>query len=138
MLEKTFESPLDAKEIKPVLPKGNQPWIFIGRTTAEAEAPELWPPGVKSRLTGEDHDAGKDWGHKKGVEEDEMVGWHHQVNEHELERILGDSGGQGSLACCSCWGRKELDTTEWMNNSNNDNPYKAHGTLLRVCGDLNA
>ena len=83
VLEKTSESPLDSKEIRPVNPKGNQPWIFIGRTDAEAEAPILWPPGVKSQLFGRDPDAGKDWRQEeKGMTEDEMVGWHHQLNGH--------------------------------------------------------
>ena len=77
-----------------------QPWIFIGRTDAEAEAPILWPPDVKSRLSGKDPDAGKNWGREKGVTEDEMVGWHHWLNGHEFEQIQGDNQGQGSLACC--------------------------------------
>ena len=95
VLEKTLESPLDYKEIQPVHPKGNQSWIFIGRTDAEAETPILWPPDAKSRLIEKDPDAGKDWRQKeKGVTEDEMVGWHHQLNGHEFEQILGDSGGQ--------------------------------------------
>ena len=116
VLEKTLESPLDCKEIKSVSPKGNQPWKFIGRTNAEAEAPRLWPPDAKSRLIGKDPDSGKDWGQEeKGVAEDEMVGWHHWLNAYEFEQTLGDSGGQGSLACCSPWGHKELDTTEWLN-----------------------
>ena len=86
VLEKTLESPLDDKEIKPVNPKGNQSWIFIGRTDAEAEALVFWPPDVKSRLTGKDPDAGKDWGQEEeGKTEDEMVGWHHQLNGHEFE-----------------------------------------------------
>ena len=81
-----FESPLDLKEIQPVLPKGNQSWIFIGRTDVEAETPILWPPDAKSWLIGKDHDAGKDWGQEeKGMTEDEMVGWHHQLNGHESE-----------------------------------------------------
>ena len=103
VLKKTLESPLDSKEIKPVNPKGNQPWIFIGRT--EAEAPILWPPDVKCLLIGKDPDAGKDWGQEeKGVTEDEMVGWHHWLKGHELERTPGDNEGEGSLACCSPWG----------------------------------
>ena len=103
VLEKTLESPLDCKEIKPVNPKGNQPWIFIGRT--EAEAPLLWSPDSKNQLSGKDPDAGKDWRQKeKGAAEDEMVGWHHRLSGHEFEQTLGDSEGQGSLACCSPWG----------------------------------
>ena len=114
VLEKTLESPLDCKEIKPVNPKGNQPWIFIERTDAEAEALILWPPDVKSWLTGKEPDAGNDW-RQKGMTEDEMVGWHHQLNGHEFEEALGVGEGQGSLVCCSPWGRKESDMTEWLN-----------------------
>ena len=107
-----LESPLDSKEIIPVNPKGNQPWIFIGRTDTEAEAPMLWPPDARSRLIGKEPDAGKDWRQKKGrVAEDEMFGWLHRFNGHELEWPLGDREGQGSLVCCSPWGRKELDMT---------------------------
>ena len=102
-----FESPLDSKEIKPVNPKGNQPWIFIGRTDAEAEAPILWPPDAKTWLIGKDPDAGKDRRQEeKGVTEDEMVGWHHRLKEHEFEQTQGDSEGHGSLMCCSSWGRR--------------------------------
>ena len=112
VLEKTLESHLDSKEIKPVNPKENQPWVFIGRTDTEPEAPILWPPDVKSWPIGKDPDAGKDWGQeKKGEKEDEMVGWHDQLNGHEFEQTLGDSEEQGSLACCSPWGCKELDMT---------------------------
>ena len=97
VLEKTLESPLDYKEIKPVNPKGNQPWILLGRTGAEAEAPIVWPPDVKSQLIGKDPDAGKDWRQKKkGAAEDEMVEWDHQFNEYESKQTLGDS-----LTCCS-------------------------------------
>ena len=122
-------SPLDGKEIKPVIPKGNQPWIFIGRTDAEAEAPILWPPDVKSQLTGKDtdagswltgkdSDAGKDWGQEeKGMAEDGMVGWHHWLDGHEYEQTPGDGEGQGSLACCIPWSCKELDMTEQLNNN---------------------
>ena len=116
VLEMTLESPLDSKEIKPVSPKGNQSWIFIGRTDAEAEAPILWPPNAKSWLIWKDSDAGKDWGQEeKGMTEDEMVGWHHQLNGHGFGWTPGVGDGQGGLACCSSWGRKELDTTEWLN-----------------------
>ena len=112
VLEKTLESPLDCKEIQPVHPKGNQPWVFIGRTDAEAEAPILWPPDVKSWLIGKDSDAGKNWGQEEnGVTEDEMIGWHHWLNGHESEQTLGGKKGHGNLACCSPWGRKELDMT---------------------------
>ena len=97
VVEKTLESPLDSKEIKPVNPKGNQLWIFTGRT--DAEAPVLKPPDVKSQLTGKDPAAGKDWGQEeKGVTEDELVGWHHWLNGHEFEQTPGDSEGHGSLA----------------------------------------
>ena len=111
MLEKTLESPLDCKEIQPVNPKGNQFWIFIGRTDAEAEAPMLWPPDEKNWLTGKDPDAGQDWSQeKKGMTEDEMVGWHHQIDGHEFQQALGVGDAQGSLAYCSPWGYKETDT----------------------------
>ena len=113
-------SPLDCKEIQPVHPKGNPSCIFNGRTGTEAEIPILWLPDAKSWLIGKDPDAGKDWGQeKKGVTEDEMVGWHHWLNGHESEPALGDSeGGQGSLECCSPWGQKELGTTRQLKNSN--------------------
>ena len=112
VLEETLESPLDSKETKPVNPKGNQSWIFIGRTDAEAEAPVLWPPDVKNWLIGKDSDAGEDWGQEeKGTTEDEMAGWHHWLNEHGFEQTPGDIKGQGSLACCSPWGCKEPDVT---------------------------
>ena len=114
--EETLESPLDSKEIKPVNPKGNQLWIFIGRTDVEAEAPILWPPDVKNWLTGKDSDAEKDWKQKqKETTEDEMVGWHHWLDGHEFEQAPGVGDGQGSLACCSPWGHKELDTTDRLN-----------------------
>ena len=116
VLEKTLESPLDCKEIKPVHPKGNQSWIFIGRTDAETEIPILWPPDVKNWLIWKDPDAGKDWRQeKKGMTEDEMVGWHHQLDGHEFEQAPGVGDGQGSLACCSPWACKESDLTEWLN-----------------------
>ena len=121
VLKKTLESPLDVKETKPVNSKRNQPWILIGRTDAKAEAPIFWPPDAKSWLTGKDPDAGKDWGQEeKGTTEDEMVGWHHQLSVYEFEQIPGDGEGQGSLACCSPWGHKELDTTKWLNSKNNN------------------
>ena len=112
VLEKTLESALDCKEIKPVNPKGNQLWIFTGRTDTEAETPIFWPPDVKSGLTGKDPDGGEDRGQEeKGTTDDEMVGWHHWHNGHEFEQTLDDSEGQESLACCSSWGRKGSDTT---------------------------
>ena len=116
VLEKTLESSLNCKEIKPVHLKGNGSWIFIGRTDAEAETPILWPPDVKNWLIWKDPDAGKDWRQEdKGMTEDEMVGWHHLLNGHEFEQALGVGDGHGSLVCYSPWGHKELDTTEWLN-----------------------
>ena len=116
VLEETLESPLDCKEIQSVHPKGNQSWILIGRTDAEAEAPVLWPPDVKSWLIRQNPDAVKDWRQKeKGMTEDEMVGWHHWLNEHEFEQAPGVVDGQGSLACCSPWDWKESDVTELLN-----------------------
>ena len=100
---------------KPVNPKGNYPWIFIGRTDAEAEAPILWPPDVKSWLIGKDPIPGKDWRQKeKETTEDKMVERHHGLKGHEFEQTPGDSEGQGSLACCIPWGHKQLDTTEGL------------------------
>ena len=110
LLKKTLESPLDCKEIQPVHHKGNQSWIFIGRTDVKAETPILWPPDGKNWLTGKDPDAGKDWRReKKETTEDEMVGWHQQLNGHEFEQAPGVGDGQGSLACCSPWGHKQSD-----------------------------
>ena len=116
VLEKTLESPLDCKEIKPVHPKGNQSWIFIGRTDTEAEAPILWPPNLKNWLIGKTPDAGQDWRQEeKGATEDEMVECHHQLDKQEFEQALGVGDGQGSLACCSPWGHKGLHKTEQLN-----------------------
>ena len=116
-MEKTLESSLDCKKIQPVHPKENQSWVFTGRTDAEAEAPILWPPDMKSWLIWKAPDARKDWRQEeKGTTEDEMVGWHHWLNGHEFEQAPGVGEGQGSLVCCSLWGQKELDTTEWLNN----------------------
>ena len=115
MLEKTLESPLDSKEIKPVSPKGNQPWLFNGRNYGKA--PILWPPDAKSRLIRKEPHAGKDWRQEeKGMTEDEMVEWHHRLTGHEFEQTPGDGEGLGSLACCSPWGCKILDMSEWQNN----------------------
>ena len=113
-LEKTLESPLDCKEIQPVHPK--QFWVFIGRTDVEAETPILWPPDVKSWLIGKDPEAGKDWGQEeKGMTEDEIVGWHHRHSGHGFGWTPAVGDGQGGLACCGSWGRKESDTTEQLN-----------------------
>ena len=110
VLEKTLESPLHNKEIKTVNPKGNQSWISIKRTDAENEATKLWSPDVKSWIIGKDPDAGKDRKQEeKEMTEKEMVGWHHWLNGHELEKALGDGEGQESLECCGLWDRKELD-----------------------------
>ena len=109
-LEKTLESPLDCK-IKPVDLKGNQSWVFFGRTDAETSI--LWSPDVKNWLIGKDPDAGKDWGQEKGTTGDEMVGWHHLLNGHEFEQDSGDGEEQGSLACCSPWDSKESYMSDW-------------------------
>ena len=116
VLEETLESPLDCKDIQAVHPKGNQSWIFIRRTDAKAETPILWPPDARNLLIWKDPDAGKDWRREeKGTTEDEMVGWHHQLNGHEFEKTPGVGDGQGGLACYSPWGCKELDMTERLN-----------------------
>ena len=115
VLEETLESPLDCKEIQPVHSKGDESWIFIGRTDAEAETPILWLPDVKNWLIGKDPDAGKDWRREeKGTTEDEMVGRYHRLNGHEFRWTPGVGDGQRGLACCSAWSRKELDTTEQL------------------------
>ena len=103
--EDSWES-LGLQEIKPVNPKGNQSWIFIGRTDAEAKAPQLWPPDAENWVIGKDPDTGQDWRLEKGMTEDEMVGWYHQIKGNEFEQAPGVGGGQGSLACCSPWGRR--------------------------------
>ena len=119
VLEISLESPLEGKEIKPVNPKGDQLWIFIGRTDAEAEAPILWPHDANIGLIGKDLEAGKDWRQEEnGMIEDETVRWHHQLNGHEFEQTPGDGERQGSLACCSLGGRKESDMIERLNNKN--------------------
>ena len=115
VLEKTFESPLDCKEIEPVHPGGDQSWMFIARTDVEGETPILWPPDVKSWLIWKDPDAGKDWEQKEKGTEDEMVGWHHWLSGHGFEWTPGVGDGQGGLTCCGSWSRKELDTTEQLN-----------------------
>ena len=116
VLEKTLESPLDCKEIQPAHSKGDQSWVFFGRIDIEAETPILWPPHAKSWLIGKDPDAGREWGQEeKGTTEDKMAGWYHRLNGHEFEWTPGVGDGQGGLACCDSWGRKESDTTEWLN-----------------------
>ena len=113
VLEKTLENPLNCKKIQPAHPKGNQSWVFIGRTEAETST---LATDAKNWLIGKDPDAGRDWGQEeKGTTEDEMVGWHHQLDGHEFEWAPVVTDWQGGLACCSPWGRKDLDTTEWLN-----------------------
>ena len=113
--EDSWESQ-DCKDIKPVNPKGNQSWIFIGRTDAEAESPILWPSDAKNWLFRKDPDAGKDWSwEEKGMTEDEMVGWHHWLDGHETEQAPGFGDGQGSLDCFSPWGCNESEMTEVLN-----------------------
>ena len=113
VLKKILESPLDFREIKPVHPKGNESWIFTGRTNARAEILIPWPSDAKNWHIWKDPDAGKDWRQEEeGMTEGEMVGWHHQ---HEFEQALGVCDGQGSLGFCTPWGCKELDMTEWLN-----------------------
>ena len=113
VLGKTLESLLDCKKIQPVHSKGDQPWDFFGRNDAKAETPVLWPPHMKSWLIGKDSDAGRDWGQEeKGTTEDEMVGWHHRIDGRESQWTPGVGDGQGGLACCDSWCRKESDTTE--------------------------
>ena len=124
VLEKTLESSLDCKEVQLVHSKGDQSWVFIGRTDTKAETPILWPPHAKSWLIGKDPDAGRDWGQEeKGTTEDEMAGWHHRLYRHEFEWTLGVGDGQGGLACCNSWGRRvghvwatELNWTETLRN----------------------
>ena len=135
VLQKTLASPLDCKEIQPVHSKGDQSWVFFGRNDAKAETPVLWPPRVKSWLIGKDFDAGRDWEQEeKGTTEDEMARWHHWLDGREFEWTPGVGDGQGGLACCDSWGRKESgikesDTTErlnwyWTDNGTNGNPLQ--------------
>ena len=136
VLEKTLESPLDCKAIKSVSPKGNQSWIFIGRTDVEAETPKLWPPDTKSWLTGKDTDAGKDWRREeKGMTEDKMVGWHHWFDGHKFEQALGVCDGQGVLVGYSSWGCKESDTAEQLlwSELTTLHPKTLDIFLLRTC-----
>ena len=132
VLEKTLESPLDCNEIKSVNPKGYKSWIFIRRTDDEAESPIFWLPDVKSWLR-EDPDAGRDWGQEeKGTTEDEIAGWHHRLDGHEFEWTPGVGDGQGGLACCDSWGRKESDMTERLNwtELNLDKKWNSFGTYI--------
>ena len=116
VLGETLEGPLDCKEIQPIHPKGDQSWLFIGRTDVEAETPIIWPPDVKTWLTRKDPDAGRVWGQEeKGMTEDEMVRWHHQLSGHGSGWTPGVGNGQGGLACCGSQGHKELDTTKRLN-----------------------
>ena len=120
VLEKTLESPLDCKEIQTVHPKGDQSWIYIGRTDAEAETPILWLPDAKNWLLGKHPDAGKDGRQEvKRTTEDEMIEWHHWLDGREFEQAPGVGDGQGSLACCSPRGCKESDTAEQLNWTEN-------------------
>ena len=125
----TLESPMDCKKIQTVHSKGDQSWVFTGRTGVEAETPVLWPPDVKSWLIWKDPDAGKDWGQEeKGMTEDEMAGWHHRLDGHGFGWTPGIGDGQGGLACFGSWGRKELDTTERLNWTD-WNIFKWHSML---------
>ena len=132
VLEKTLESPLDCKEIEPVHPKGNQSWIFIGRTAVEAEAPVLWPPHAKNWLIGKDPDAGKDWRQEKnGTTEDEMVGWHHWLDGHEFEQAPGVGDEQGNLACCSPWDAKSWTRlSSWIELNHLGSPIASFGCSI--------
>ena len=120
VLEKTLEGPMDCKEIQPVHSKGDQSWMFIGRTDAKAATLLLWAPHVKSWLIGKDPDAGRDWGQEeKGTTKDEMAGWHHWLDGHEFGWTPGVGDWQGGLSCCNSWGCKESDTTKWLNWNDN-------------------
>ena len=128
VLEKTFESPLDCKEMQQIHPKWDQSWVFTARTDVEAETPILWPPDEKNWLIRKNPDAGKDCRQEeKGTTENEMVGWHHRLNGYELEQAPGVGDGQGSLQYCSPWGHKELDTTEPLNWT--DSPHSSAITI---------
>ena len=132
VLEKTLESPSDSKEIQPIHPKGNQSWIFIGRTDAEAETPILWLSDVKNWLLGKDPTAGKDWRwEEKEMTEDDMVGWHHRLDGHEFDQALGVGDGQGGLVCCSSWGLQESDMTEQLNWTD----YSIMESIVLICNN---
>ena len=133
VLEKTLESPLDCKEIQPVHSKGDQPWVFIGRNDAKAETPIVWPPHAKSWLIGKDPDAGRDWGQEeKGMTEDEMAGWHHRLDGRESEWTPGVGDGQGGLVCWNSWGRKESDTTKWLNWTEGGDAAMQRGLIKNI------
>ena len=136
-----LEGALDCEELQPIQPKGDQSWVFIGRTDVEAETPILWPHDV-NWLTGKAPDAGNDWGpEEKGMTEDEMVRWHHRLNGHGFGWTPGVDDGQGGLVCCGSWGRKESDTTEqlnWLTTFDTDQtikivPNKNRFFLMAVC-----
>ena len=135
VLEKTLESSLDCKEIQPVHPKGDQTWVFIGRTDFEAETPIRWPPDAKNWLIWKDPDAGKDWRQEeKGTTEYEMVGWHHRLNGHGFGWTPGVGDGQRGLACCDSWGHKESDTTEKLNWT--EMMIRKHKTWSHSCSQV--
>ena len=139
VLEKTLESPLDSKEIQTVHPKGNQSWIFIGRTDAGPETPILRPPNSKNWLIWKELDTGKEWRQEeKGVTEDEMVGWHHQLNGQEYEQALGVGDGQGSLACCRPWDHRVrhdwVTKLNWTEIRQDENAYYLSIGLVSVTG----
>ena len=140
VLEKPLESPLDSKEIQLVHSKGDQSWVFFGRNDVEAEIPIFWLPDAKSWLIWKDPDPGRDWEQEeKGMTEDEMAGWHHWLDGRESEWTLGDGDGQVGLACCDSWGRKESDTTEWLNWTELKTTFVLikvqihHGKLIYTC-----
>ena len=126
VLEKTLESPLDCMEIQPVHPKGDQSWVFIGRTDVEAETPILWPPDVKSWLIWKNPDAGKDLMQEVKEMTEEMVGWHHQLDGHGFGWTPGVGDEQGGLACCGSWVHKESDTTDRLNWTDLEEPYRQY------------
>ena len=137
VLGKTLESFLDCKEIQPVHPKGDQSWVFIGRTDVEAETLILWSPDAKSWLIGKDPDAGKDWGQQeKGTTEDEMVRWHHRLNGHVFGWTPRAGDGQGGLVCCSPWGHRKSDVTEQLNNNNKKSEYRTVPSSPQVSANL--
>ena len=137
VLEKTLKSPLNCKEMKAVNPKGNQSWIFIGRTDTEAETPILWPPDAKNWLIRKDPDGGKDWRQgETGMTKDEMVGWHHRLNGHEFGQTPGEGEGQGSLVCCTPWDHKESDKTVWLNNNRSSFFFFSQIFIRHLCANL--